>query len=623
MIAEPAPMRPPSAPATVLLAPGWRLVGGFEDTVALTVLAAMTVLPIIEVVGRLGSGIGVPGAIVLVQHLTLWIALAGAALAARSDQLLALSTARLLPASWQPRVRVFTSGVTVAVTAALVIASSDLVRIERAAGNPVALGIQTWWVLAALPVGFALILVRIAWRAGESWRGRAGAALGVGVTLVLGLMPPPAIASLLLPAGLVLAVATALGMPIFAAIGGAALVLYWGDATPLNAVPGETYRLTTSTMLAAVPLFALGGYILAAGGASRRLTRLFTSLVGWMPGGLAVVTTGVLAFFTPLTGASGVTIVSMGGLLLPVLLEARYPKPTSLGLVTVSGSIGLLFFPSLPVFLYGFYANQPFDRLFVGGLIPGLLLVIAVAGWAAARGGSGGATRTPFHPREAVAAIWHAKWELGLPAIVLATIATGTASLVEAAALTVAYALLVEVVIHRTLGMTNDVPRVALECATLIGGFLIILSVALGFTSYLILLEVPVKLVAWVQAHIQSPVVFLLALNALLILAGAMMDIYSAIVVFVPLITPMAAAYGIDPVHMGVIFLANMELGYLMPPMGENLFLASYRFERPLTEVYRSTLPYSVMVLAVVMLITYVPWLTLWLVHLLEARGML
>ena len=231
--------------------------------------------------------------------------------------------------------------------------------------------------------------------------------------------------------------------------------------------------------------------------------------------------------------------------------------------------------------------------------------------------------RTPFHPREAAAAVWYAKWEFGLPAIVLGTIVTGTASLVEAAALTVVYALLVEVVIHRTLGMASDVPRIGLECATLIGGFLIILSVALGFTSYLILLEVPVTLVAWVRAHIESPVVFLLALNVLLILAGAMMDIYSSIVVFVPLITPMAAAYGIDPVHLGVIFLANMELGYLMPPMGENLFLSAYRFERPLAEVYRSTLPYSVMVLAVVLLITYVPGLTLWLVHLFEARGML
>jgi C4-dicarboxylate transporter, DctM subunit len=240
-----------------------------------------------------------------------------------SDQLLALSTTRLLPAVWQPRVRVFTSGVAIAVTVALVIASADFVRIERATGDAIGLGIPTWAVVAVLPAGFALILVRILWRAGERWTGRAAAALGIAVPFVLALVPPSSSASILFPAGLVIVAATALGMPIFAAIGGAALILFWGDGTPINAVPGETYRLTTSTMLPAVPLFALGGYILAAGGASRRLTRLFTSLVGWMPGGLAIVTTAVLAFFTPLTGASGVTIVSMGGLLLPVLVGAR------------------------------------------------------------------------------------------------------------------------------------------------------------------------------------------------------------------------------------------------------------------------------------------------------------
>jgi len=329
VVADQAP--PPPAPVLAGAQPAgpWRFVTRLENTVALSVLAVMTLVPIVEVADRLGSGVGVSGAIVLVQHLTLWIALAGAALAARSDQLLALSTTRLLPAAWQPRVRVFTSVVAVGVTAALVIASVDFVRIERATGDAIGLGIPTWVVVAALPVGFVLILLRMLWRAGERWPGRAIAALGIALPLVLALVPPSSSANVLLPAGLVLVAATALGMPIFAAIGGAALVLFWGDGTPINAVPGETYRLTTSTMLPAVPLFALGGYILAAGGASRRLTRLFTSLVGWMPGGLAIVTTGVLAFFTPLTGASGVTIVSMGGLLLPVLVGARYPGPTS------------------------------------------------------------------------------------------------------------------------------------------------------------------------------------------------------------------------------------------------------------------------------------------------------
>ncbi len=594
-----------------------------ENTVVLVTLAVMTVLPLVEVAGRLAGSGGMPGAIVLVQHLTLWVAMTGAVLAARGDQLLALSTVRLLPPLWQTRVRVVTSAVTAAVTASLVVAGMDFVRIERAAGDEVALRLPAWLVLAVLPTGFAMILVRVVWNAGSSWRGRAAAALGIAVPVLLAVLPV-SLTTTMAPIALVtLAAATALGMPIFAAIGGAALTLFWSDGTPINAVPGETYRLTTASMLAAVPLFALGGYVLAAGDSSRRLTRLLSAFVGWMPGGLAIVTAGVLAFFTPLTGASGVTIVSMGGLLLPVLAGARYPGPTSLGLVTVSGSIGLLFFPSLPVFLYGFYANVPFDRLFVGGLIPGVLLVAAVAGWAAARGSAGKAARTPFRAREAAAALWDAKWVLGMPAIVLGTMITGTASLVEAAALTVVYALAVEVFVHRALDPVKDVSRIGLECATLIGGFLIILSVALGLTSYLILLEVPVTLVGWVQSHIESPVVFLLALNLLLILAGAMMDIYSSIVVFVPLVAPMAAAYGIDPVHVAVIFLANMELGYLMPPMGENLFLASYRFERPLSEVYRSTLPYTAIVLGVVLLITYVPALTLWLVRLLEAQGLI
>jgi tripartite ATP-independent transporter DctM subunit len=337
-----------------------------------------------------------------------------------------------------------------------------------------------------------------------------------------------------------------------------------------------------------------------------------TALVGWLPGGLAIVTTVVLAFFTPLTGASGITIVSMGGLLLPVLLQARHAERTSLGLVTVSGSIGLLFFPSLPVFLYGFYANQRFEELFVGGVVPGVLLVLVVAAWAAVHGWLGGATRTPFRGREALAAVWYAKWELVLPLVVLGSIALGWATLVEAAAVGVAYAFVVECFIHRTLHIVRDVPRVVVECATLVGGFMIILSVALGLTNYLIIAETPLQLLSWVQAHVESPAVFLLVLNVFLVAVGALMDIYSAIVVIVPLITPLAVSYGIDPVHLGIIFLANMELGYLMPPMGENLFLSSYRFERPLPEVYRSTLPYVLMLLAAVMLITYVPALTLW-----------
>jgi tripartite ATP-independent transporter DctM subunit len=500
------------------------------------------------------------------------------------------------------------------VTSTLVVASLEFVRIERDFGDVISWDIPIWLVLSVLPVGFGAITGRLIWHAASDWQGRAVASLGLLIPFLFILMSGIETVGIVLPATLVIILATAFGMPIFAGIGGAALVLFWGDGTPLTAVPGETYRLTNNAMLPAIPLFALSGYLLAEGSAGQRLTRLFTACVGWMPGGLAIVATLVLAFFTPLTGASGITILSMGGLLLPVLVRAKYPEQTSLGLVTVSGSIGLLWFPSLPVFLYAFYANLDFKKLFVGGLLPGVLLVLVVAGWAASQGWLRGVARTPFVLREAMAAMWEAKWELLLPVVVLGGIGGGFTTLVEAAALTVLYIFVVECFIQRGLSVRRDLPRIFVECATLVGGFMIILSVALGFTNFLIIAQIPMMALEWVQTHIESPLLFLLALNGFLLLVGALMDIYSAIVVVVPLIAPIAAAYGIDPVHLAIIFLANLELGYLTPPMGANLFLSSYRFDKPLTEVYRSTLPYMFLLLVTVLLITYVPALTLWLV---------
>jgi len=321
----------------------------------------------------------------------------------------------------------------------------------------------------------------------------------------------------------------------------------------------------------------------------------------------------VLAFFTPLTGASGITILAMGGLLLPMLREARYTERHAIGLVTVSGSIGVLLPPSLPVILYAYYAELRLDRLFIAGLLPGCVLVTVVAAWGAWRGWHGGAVRTPFEGRALGLALWNAKWDLLLPVVTLTSIFGGFATLVEAAALTVLYALVVACLVYRELRVSRDIPRVAIESATMVGGFMIILGVALGLTNYLIMAQMPMHALAWVQEFIRSPGLFLLALNVLLIMVGALMDIYSAVIV--PLIAPMAAAYAIDPIHLGIIFLANRQLGYLMPPMGENLFLSAYRFDQPLARIYRSTLPYVVILLGAVLLITYVPWITLWLLR--------
>ena len=583
-----------------------------EHGLAAGILVAMAVLPLVEVAGREIFGRGIPGAIPLVQHLTLWVAFVGAALAASSDRLLALGTADALPERWKNRVRLFTSIVAVGITTTLVVASVDLIRVERDAGTIVALGLPLWVTLLVMPFGLALIAFRLARRASGSLAGRLLVASGVLIPFVMGMLPSLRHASATAPLALgVLLVTTALGLPIFATLAGAALFMFWHLDIPTAAVTAEVYRLTAQPMLPAVPLFTLAGYLLAEGGASTRLFRMFRALVGWMPGGLAIVTVLLLAFFTPLTGASGVTILAMGGLLLPVLTKARYPERSSLGLVTVSGSIGLLFPPSLPVILYGVYAHTPIDELFIGGVVPGLLLVVLVAGYGALRGALAGATRTPFDVREAAASLWEAKWELVMPLVILVGIFGGFATLVEAAALTVLYAFIVECYVYKGLKLRRDLPAILLESVTLVGGFLIILGAALGFTNYLIHAEVPARALEWVRTYIESPVVFLLAVNVLLIIVGALMDIYSAIFVFVPLIAPMGAAYGIDPVHLGIIFLVNMELGYLMPPMGENLFLSAYRFKQPLSRVYLATTPYVLILLVAVLIVTYVPSLTL------------
>ncbi|MBI1358048.1 MAG: TRAP transporter large permease subunit [Acidobacteria bacterium] len=586
-----------------------------ENAVSVAVLAALALLPLVEIVARLLPIGGIPGSISVVQHLTLVVTFLGAMLAARDDRLLALSTTHFLPERFEGALKIFTSAVGAGLTLWLAQAGWELVQVEREFVQEVAWGLTSWMFVAIIPIGFAGMALRLVWKASEHWPGRLLAACGFAIPAAFTWWGALEQWDVVTPGVALIVLSTALGMPIFAAIGGASLLLFWYDMTPLASVPAETYRLAASPMLPAIPLFTLGGYVLAEGGAGKRLTRLFRAMVGWMPGGLAIVVTLTLAFFTPLTGASGVTILSMGGLLLPILTEAKYPERTSLGLVTVSGSIGLLFPPSLPVILYAFYAEQPLEKLFLGGLLPGFLLVAVVAAWAARRGVSHGARTTPFQAAEARAALWEAKYDLLLPVVVLGGIFGGFTTLVEAAAVTTLYAFLIERFVFKTLTTRGDLPRIAIETATLIGGFMIILCVAMGFTNWLIYAEIPTRTLEWVQAHIESKWLFLLALNIFLIVVGALMDIYSAIIVVVPLITPIGAAYGVDPVHLGIIFLANMELGYMMPPMGENLFLSAYRFDKPLTEIYRSTLPFMLILLAAVLLITYWPAFTLTLAN--------
>ncbi len=585
----------------------------FEDAFASLALAGILFLLPAEILAR-ALDTAVPGALPLVQHLTLWVGFLGAALAAREGKLLALATGTFIP---QGRLRraaeIFAATVAAGVAALLFRAGLELPLAENEAGDPVAPGLPVWGTLLVLPASFALIASRLVWRASDGWSGRGVAFAGMAVGVWLGALGSGMEPIELRPAwpGLaVIVVAMFLGAPIFAVLGGAAVLLFMADAIPIGAVPVETYALVTSPTLPALPLFTLTGFLLAEGRSSERLVKVFRSLFGWIPGGTAVVTAVVCAFFTIFTGGSGVTILALGGLLFQALQADRYRERFSLGLLTASGSLGLLLPPALPLILYGIVAEVSIPDLFLGGILPGVLLVALIAAWGVREGLATGAGRSTFAWREAGSALWRAKWELLLPAFLLAAIFSGYATVVEASALGALYALVVQCFVHRDLHLVRDVPRVLRECVVLIGGVLIILSVAKGFSSYMVDAMIPDMLVDWVKAHVQSPLAFLLVLNVFLLLVGCLMDIFSAIVVVVPLIVPLGVAFGIDPIHLGIIFIANLELGYLTPPVGLNLFLASYRFERPLLDIYRAAVPMLIILGVGVLLITYVPWLT-------------
>ena len=416
--------------------------------------------------------------------------------------------------------------------------------------------------------------------------------------------------------GIALILLAILGAPLFAIIAAGALIGFAGSDIDLMVVPMEIFRVSEIPVLIAIPLFTFAGYLLGESQASRRLVRVTNVLLGWMPGGLAVVALFVCALFTAFTGASGVTIIAMGALLYPALAAAGYRDRFNLGLVTTSGSLGLLFAPSLPLILYGIIAEQPVHDLFVAGILPGSLMLLLLAIYCMREGGFVGTRvpRQPFDRREVVAALRESIWEIPLPIIVLGGVYSGFFAVSEAAAVTVVYVFIVEVLIYRDIPL-RQLPVVMRDSMVLVGGIFIILGVSLASTNYMIDQQVPMRLFEWVTAHISSKLGFLILLNLFLLLLGMMLDIFSALVIVVPLILPIAAGYGIDPIHLGMIFLANMQIGYCTPPVGMNLFIASYRFDKPIVLLYRATLPFLAILLVTVLIITYWPWLSLVLVR--------
>ena len=581
-------------------------------------LLVMALLPLAEVLVRRVYPSGIPGSTMWVQHLALWVGLMGAAVAARRGELLSLTAgAQIFSDRAKRYVDVVVAGTGFAVCSVLSYGGLVLLSVEREGGRELAFGLPVWIAQIALPLGFALMGWRILLRAATNWRGRVAAAAFVAIPLLMypsDSLQDSALYLLILGA---LFVATALGAPIVVVIGGVAAVLLWHDYFPVSAIATETYNLAVKPILPTIPLFTLAGFILAEGGTPRRLVHLFRALIGWLPGGIAIVAVVVCAFFTSFTGGSGVTILAMGGLLFPMLLQENYAPKLATGLLTSAGSLGLLFPPSLAVILYGLVAKVEIPRLFVAGFAPAVLEIVLVALLALYAARRTHMERVPFDARRVLSALWEAKWEVAIPVVVLGSILGGFATLVEAAAVTVLYAFVLEFVVHRDLSVKRDLLRVGGDAATLIGGVLVILGVALGLTNYLVFADVPQGAVDWVQGFVTSPLFFLLLLNLFLLVVGCLMDIYSAIVVVVPLITPLGLFFGIDPFHLGIIFLTNLELGYLTPPVGMNLFLASYRFKQPLPDVYRAALPFLAIRAVAVLLVTYVPFLTRFLPELL------
>lgn len=418
--------------------------------------------------------------------------------------------------------------------------------------------------------------------------------------------------------GSLLITASALaGLPLFIVILAAAMLGFYLADVPLTVIAIELYRLIDTPMLLALPLFTFSGYVLAESGLSSRLVK-FTSLVmGWMPAGLAIVSFFVCAFFTAFTGASGVTIVAVGALIFPALIAGGYNERYSLGLVTTSGSLGLLLAPSLPLILYGVIAQQmdlptPFSLrdLFLAGAIPALLMILSLSVYSIWATKDLPLIREQFDRAQVFSQFKELRWDMPLPLIVLGGIYSGFFAVSEAAAVTAAYVLTVYVAVKKEIN-PRSVPRIVKESMMMVGGILLILGVSLAFTNYLIDAEVPQALFSWISEFIESKFAFLFLLNVVLLLLGAILDIFSALVIMVPLILPLAISFGVDPVHLGIIFLANMQIGYFTPPIGMNLFIASYRFRKPISEIYRATLPFMGVLLIVLILITYVPEISL------------
>lgn len=593
------------------------MIGQFDALIAGGALALMLLIPLLEIGLRPLFGRGIENAPVLVQHLGLVLAMFGALVAERGQHLSSLGAG--FAAASNPLVRaaaqVFAQASAAVLCGMLAQTSWTFVASEMEVPRDIAYGIAGWMVELAMPIGFAVLGAKLGGRITGHLAGR----IVLGLLLPLGgfLFASHFDGSTLpfWPFALWLLAVLLCGAPIFAVLGGLALALFWSEGQPLASVPLSHYQITVNPSLPALPLFTLAGLLFARTGAAARLGALFTALFGNGVSGTAIAAAVLCSFFTAFTGGSGVTILALGGLLLPLLTKAGFPEQRGISLVTSASALGVLLAPSVPLIMYAIIARVPINTMFLAGVLPAVVMVVflLLAGGYLRRSATGAAVASEPHNFRAVRlALWVAKWELLAPMVAIGSLVSGIATPTESAALTAAYALLTQALAHRELDWSH-IRQALADCAEVIGGIMVILGMALGLTNYLIDAGIPDAAIEWVQSVLPNKFAFLIALNLFLLLAGALMEIYAAIVVLVPLLLPVAISYGIDPVHFGVIFLANIEMGFLCPPAGMNLYFASAMFGKSIRYVAVSVLPAVLAMLLGALTISALPFLATWL----------
>lgn len=611
----------------------------FENLAAFLAIFLLALFPTMEVIARKFFHTGVPNSSVYTNHLVLIITFVGAMITARERKHLSLALDLKLEGPVKTGIDIANAFIAAAITTAFAIASLSFALTAFAPGKKI--GIFPMRLVAMIMfLGFTVMAIRFIIAVPAKNKARLLAGMGILYGCIFAFDPIINIlltiieevpgfltvmqefyfqvyAAAALPVIILLILSAITGQRIFIVLGGIGYLLFARAAEPLEVVPNEAYSMLISHTIPAIPLFTIAGFILSESKAGERLVKLFKSLFSWFPGGLGIMAILVCTFFTTFTGASGVTILALGALLSYVLVKGKYKQRFSTGLLTASGSIGLLFPPSLPIIIYGIAAGVSIKDMFVGGIGPGIVMVLALSVFVAIYARRTKVARQPFKVKEALSALKESIWEVLLPVVILVSFFGGLTTLVESAAVAVIYALIVEVFIHRDIKI-KELPDVVLKGIPIIGGVLVILALAKGLSYFIVDAEIPMKLTEWVRASIGSKYIFLLILNIALLITGCFMDIFSAIMVVVPLILPLGNLFGIHPVHLGIIFLANMELGYMTPPVGLNLFLASYRFNEPMGKIYRDVLPFFFIQLISVLLITYLPFITTGLLNLIK-----